>query len=112
MAGTAEVAKRAGVDAELAYRFVDAMKEMVLEGHVVKLKGFGQLKPKLREARLVKTPLLREPVAKVATVAISFKAARTHGAPEEREEAAQKWVRQTEAGDAVGGGFSSMGTDQ
>ena len=73
MAGIAELAEKAGVAETLVVLFVRAMRDELCEGGTVRLKGLGTLRTRLREARMVTTPVLAEPVPKPAERVVVWK---------------------------------------
>jgi nucleoid DNA-binding protein len=59
MAGIADLAQRAGVDAALVRRFLDVIKQELEDGGQVRLKGLGTLSTDLREAKVFQTPVMK-----------------------------------------------------
>ena len=73
MAGVADIAKDAGVDAGLARRFVDSLITRLRAGERVVVHGLGSLVVKERAARVFDTPFTRRPVHKPARRVVAFK---------------------------------------
>lgn len=52
----------AGVDADLAQRFIDEVKRLLVEGESVSLRGLGSFRLATLKARRYETPLMDEAV--------------------------------------------------
>lgn len=74
MPGTRELAARAGVDADLAQRFMHTLIEAVVNGNEkVIIRGLGTFDRRTLPARTFKTALMAEAVHKPARDTVRFK---------------------------------------
>ncbi len=73
MAGTYDIAKRAGIDGDLAQRFIDAVVEAICEGDRVALRGLGSFQLRTLPARTYDTPVMKQAVTKPERDTIGFK---------------------------------------
>jgi nucleoid DNA-binding protein len=74
MAGTREIAKAAGVDGDLAKRFVDELVETVKSGDRVTIRGLGSFQTKTLAARTFQTAVMKGgPVTKPQRETVGFR---------------------------------------
>lgn len=73
MAGTREIARSAGVDGDLAQRFVEALVNHVSAGDRVTIRGLGSFALKTLPPRTFKTALMKQPSHKPKRSTVAFK---------------------------------------
>lgn len=72
MAGIQKMAKRAGIDADLAHRFVEAIVTSIMDGERVTLRGLGSFNLKTLPPRTYYTAVMSKPVQKPERDTIAF----------------------------------------
>lgn len=73
MAGTREIAQSAGVDGDLAQRFVEALVDRIEEGDRVTIRGLGSFSKKTLPPRTFHTAVMKSPSHKPERTTVTFK---------------------------------------